>query len=319
MSHSHAHGHAHQATERALLGALVLNGAFLLVEGGVGLWTGSLALLSDATHMVSDVAALAIAWGAARMASTAATEARTFGLLRLETLAAFANSLLLLVACVWIVFEGVQRLLTGPPALPGLPVLVVGALGLAINLGSAAWLARGDRDNLNVRGALLHMLADALGSLGALVAGLLVLRGFPAADAWAAFLVAVMVAWGALPLLRDSARVLLQFAPPGTDCERIRMAMEGVPEVEAMHDLHVWSTDGVSPILSAHVQVGAGADPRLVRARLETLLRDAFGVHHTTLQLECDDACLDLRCPLFRGGAAHPRLPHAHDHAHDHA
>jgi len=275
------------AVRRALWGALVLNGLFLFVEAGVGWWSGSLALLSDAAHMLSDVGALILALGAAHLAGRAASVAKSYGFRRAEPLGAFVNGLALLVACGWIVFEAMDRLREGPPAVAGAAVLGVGVLGLAINLGSAWFLARSDRDNLNVRGALMHMLADALGSVGAIVAALFVLAGYPLADPIVSLFIAVLVLWGTWAVLRDSTVVLLQFAPPGLDIPGLRHDVLDVPGVVDMHDLHIWTLDGRRAVLSAHLQVDDPASLDAVREQATAALAGR-GIHHVTLQIERD-------------------------------
>lgn len=306
MAHDHAHSPAH-STRRALLVALVLNGAFLIVELVAGLLTGSLALLSDATHMVSDVAAIALALGAAQLARRGATPQRSYGLLRAETLGAFCNGLALIVACAVIFWHAVGRLAGGSPHIDAWPVLLIGVAGLLVNLGSAWFLYRSDRENLNIRGALLHMLADALGSAGAIVAAGLLALGIYAADAVVSMLIGVLVLWATWDLLRDSARVLLQFAPPGVDVEAIRGALLGVEGTVDVHDLHVWSLDGQHAILSAHVVGAEGTSVEHLRERAEQVLEADFQIRHSTIQTEVAGGCTDHECPLMvqRTGASH--------------
>lgn len=310
MSHSHSHHHHdhHDAPEagersagvrRALSMALALNGAFLAVEVGVGLLTGSLALLSDAAHMVGDVGALALAWGASRLAQRAASPGRSYGWLRAETLGAFANGLMMLGVCGWIVQEAVQRLSAGAPPIAGGPVLVVGLLGLLINLGSALALYRSDRGHLGVRGALLHMAGDALGSLGAMVSAVLLMRGIYAADAVVSLLTAALVLWGSVGLIRDAARVLLQFAPEGVSDDVVRAALLGAEGMGDVHDLHVWTVDGRTPVLSAHLVARPGVSARVLRERAEHLLQERFAIAHTTLQVEDQGECERVHCPLW--------------------
>ena len=193
----------------------MLNGGYLIVEAVAGWMSGSLALLSDAAHMLSDVGALALAWGASQLAATVARREHTFGLRRAEIVGAFVNALTLLAACGWIAFEAIQRLIEGPPEVGGLAVLVVAIIGLFVNLGSAWVLHRSDPHNLGVRGALMHMLADALGSVGAIVAALFLMAGVAAADPIVSLAIAGLILAGTWGLLRDSGRVLLQFPPPG--------------------------------------------------------------------------------------------------------
>jgi len=281
--HVHVHVPAGSDPRKALIIALVLNGAFLLVEAGVGWWSGSLALLSDAAHMLSDVAALALALGAAQLARAQQTANMTYGLKRAEVLGAFTNGVVLVLACAWIAWEAVARLAGGPPDVPGWPVLIVGIIGLAINLGSALALWLADRDNLNIRAALAHMLADALGSVGAIAAAGLLLVGWSSADAWISLGIAALVLWSTRRVLIDSARVLLELPPRGTSVPRIRDALMADARVQAVHDLHVWSLDGSTPLASAHLVTDAEADEVMAAAH-ERLAE--LGVRHLTLQIE---------------------------------
>ncbi|MDF1563997.1 MAG: cation diffusion facilitator family transporter [Deltaproteobacteria bacterium] len=286
--HTHAHPHDDDGSApiRALKLSLWLNLGFLLVEAGVGLWTNSLALLSDAAHMLGDVAALVIALIAARLAEVAANHQRTYGLQRAEVLGGFFNAVTMLVLIVWICVEAVRRINAGAPELAGMPILLVGAAGLFINLASAWVLYRSGRDNLNVRGALLHMLADALGSVGAIVAALLVMAGYPAADAVVSFLIAGLILAGTWTLLRDSTRILLELPPNGFDVAGLEQAVLESPEVVSVHDLHVWSLAGAEPIVTAHLVLPESAEPARVRQAIECRLRDDFGITHLTLQFE---------------------------------
>lgn len=276
--------------------ALVLNAGFLVAEAAAGFWWGSLALLSDAAHMLSDVSALALALAAAQLARRGPSASMTFGLARAEVLGAFLNGLFLLAACGWIVFEAVNRLSQGVPEVAGLPVLIVGALGLAINLGSVVALLRADRTNLNIRGALAHMLADAMGSVGAMVAALCLMYGWYAADAVVSVVVAVMVAVGGVSLLRDAGRVLLQLPPPGLDVAAVRDALTEPDAVLAVHDLHVWSLDGHHPILTAHLVLTPAADAEAVCQSAHERLAEAFDIDHATLQAERGEPCAVADC-----------------------
>lgn len=330
--HSHTHGHARgsdAASVRALTWALVLNGAFLVVELVLGILTGSLALLSDAAHMVSDVAALVLALGAARLATRAADTLRTFGWRRAEVLGAFVNGIALVGACAVIFWESGQRLISGSPELSPWPVLVGGVVGLAINLGSVWFLMRAGSDNLNIRGALLHMLADALGSVGAIVAAIGLWAGYPVADPVAGLLIAVLVLYGAVALLRESGAVLLQFTPPGVDTQALEQALGQLDHVSGVHDLHLWSLDGQRPILTAHLVLEEGAlsngglDLIALQDRAHALLRERFGVAHCTLQVELGDGCggctlhQDTDAPAPAQAPPPPNEPHDHG-AHGH-
>lgn len=323
-SHAHGGGHAHGHhgrgdSRRALLVSLVLNGGFLGIEATVGWWTGSLALLSDAAHMLSDVGALALALGAAQLSRGARRPERTFGLRRAETLGAFTNGLALLGVCGFIAIEAVERLLEGAPPLQGGPVLVVGVIGLLINLGSAWALYRSGSGDLNVRGALIHMLADALGSLGAVVAAVLAIHGHPEGDIVVSLLVAALVLWSVWGLLRESGRVLLQLPPPGLDVRAVLEALRALPNVDDVHDLHVWTLDGHEPTVSAHLGVAPTVDPNQVRLAAVRLLERRFRAAHITLQVEQRAGARESTregcggCPPgFESEGAHGRELHAH-------
>lgn len=300
-AHGHSHGHGARggaaAGRRALIWALVLNGAFLIIELVVGFATNSLALLSDAAHMVTDVAALSMALGVAYLAQRAPSPSRSFGLLRAEVLGAFTNGIILAVACFSIFREAIERLLGEPVSVPALPVMITGAVGLAINLGSAWHLYRSDSDGLNIRGALAHMLADALGSLAAMIAALGVWLGFRHADSIASLAIGALVLWGTWRLLWDATQVLLDFAPAGVDAEAVLRELKAMHGVTDVHDLHVWSVDGREAILSAHIVHSDQVAATELRERVEELLTRRFHVSHTTLQTECRGC--EAPCTLF--------------------
>ena len=289
--HDHAHGavgaHAHVApggdARTALWRALLLNGAFFFLEAGAGWWTGSVALASDAAHMASDVAALVLALGAVELSAWPASRGRTYGWRRAEVLGAFVNGLAVLPVSIWIAVEALERLWAGPPEVPGLPVLIVGAVGLAVNLGSAWSLWRAST-GLNVRAALAHMLADALGSVAAVVAAGLLLAGVPAADAAVGVGVAILVFWLSARVVRDAGRILLEAAPDHVDVGAVADALAGVPGVDAVHDLHVWSVDGTEVLLTAHLVA-----EREVTTEARRVLREQFRILHATLQVERPD------------------------------
>ncbi len=317
----HAHAHTRGSGERvrhALRWSLALNGVFLVIEAAVGFWSGSLALLSDAAHMVSDVSALALALIVAELARRPASRGRTFGLVRAEVLGAFVNALLLGAACVLLGSQAIARLLSGHSEFHAGPVLVVGVIGLLINLGSAWMLARSDRDNLNVRGALAHMLADALGSVGAILAAVLASTfDFDAADPVLSLAICGLILYGTWGVLRDSTHVLLDFVPADLPQERVELALRKLPGVQAIHELHVWST-GSRTILTAHLVPEPGVEPNALLARAEHELRGHLGIHHTTIQIDppaADSACEQQACPLLQESAP---SAHAHHHHHHH-
>jgi cobalt-zinc-cadmium efflux system protein len=302
-AHAHDHGHAHShapapdADRRWLSVALALILAFMVVEVVAGLLADSLALLSDAAHMLTDAGSIALALGAARLAARPPGGRFTFGFGRAEILSAQINGAALLVLAGVIAWEAVQRL-GDPPAVEGAIVLIVGLAGAAVNIGAAWALSRSERRSLNVEGARAHVFADLYGSLGAALAGLLVLTaGFERADAIVALLVAVLMVRSAFSLLGQSAGVLLEAAPRDLDPDAIGHALASHPGVREVHDLHVWEVTSGFPALSAHVLVPPGEDCHARRAELEHLLAEQFGLRHTTLQVEheSDGGLLEIR------------------------
>ncbi|MGH9025080.1 MAG: cation diffusion facilitator family transporter [Acidimicrobiia bacterium] len=283
------------AQRRALWIALLANGGYLVVAIIGGFAFSSLALLADAAHMTTDVAALGIALGAQTLAARPASGRRTYGWGRAEILAAQANGVLLVAAAVWIVVEAMHRLET-PEAVDGAGVILVAGIGLAVNVASAVLLGRVRGGNLNLRGAFLHMTLDALGSVGAIVAGVAVVA-FEAdrVDPAVSVIVAALVLWSAWGLLRDSANVLLEGVPAGLHAEKVEAALAGAPGVDAVHHLHLWELGSEVPALSAHVVFGGPLtlhDAQLRVDGLKEMLSTQFGIDHVTLELECHD-CVD--------------------------
>jgi cobalt-zinc-cadmium efflux system protein len=295
---AHAHHHHHHApadaSARRLAIALALLLGLMALEVVAGLLAQSLALLSDAAHMLTDAGALALALVALRLAARPAEGAMTYGLRRMEILSAQFNGATLLVLGLLIVYEGIRRLVT-PPDVEGGVVLAVALVGVAVNL-VATWVLHGaDRRSLNVEGAFQHVLTDLVAFIATAVAGLVILlTGWHRADGVASlFIAAVMLraAWG---LLRESGRIFLEAAPRGVDVEAIGRAMVGVSGVQEVHDLHVWEVTSGFPALSAHVLVGHADDCHEARAALERLLHDDFAIEHTTLQVEHEPALLQI-------------------------
>jgi len=270
--------------------ALAINIALFVATVVGGVLADSLALLADAGHLASDVGAIGVGLLAARLAGVAPTPARTYGLQRSEVLGALANGVLLLVVAVLIVVEALSRL-GDPPAVDGVGVLVLGAIGLAGNAAATWVLAAGEREDINLEGVLRHSAGDALSSLGVVVAGALVLiAGWDAADPIAGLLIAVLIAASSWRLLKEPVDVLLESAPAGTDVSAVGRAMAADPQVVEVHDLHVWTVTSGFPALSAHVVVDRGAGRDDVLARMERMLGERFDIHHTTLQVvECAD------------------------------
>ena len=288
MSTHHGHDHAISAdADRGKLRlALALILGFMALEVAAGLLASSLALLSDAAHMLTDAGAVALALTALRLAARPPSGRFTFGLGRAEILSAQANGAALLVLAGVIGFEAVRRLFD-PPEVEGGLVVVVGLLGAAVNLGAAWALAQAERRSLNIEGARAHVLTDLYASLGAALAGAVVLvLGFREADPIAALLVAGLMLRTAWSLLRDSARVLLEGTPEGMDSAAIGQALAGHPGVVEVHDLHVWEVTSGFPALAAHVTVAPGDDCHGIRKSLQAILHDRFAIDHTTLQVD---------------------------------
>lgn len=291
MGHRHDHGHHHhgvgaETAVRPLAIALGLIVAFMAVEVVVGVVAHSLALLSDAAHMLVDAAALGMSVWAARLALRPAEGRMTFGFRRAEILAAQANAITLLVLGFAIVVEALRRL-DSPPHVRGPLVLGTAVAGAAVNILALRQVARANRGNLNVEGSFRHLLTDLYAFAGTAVAGLVVwATGFDRADPIASLLVAGFMVVTAWPLLRASGSILLEAAPEGLAPAEIGAALRGYPGVTDVHDLHVWEISSGFPALSAHVLVGRGEDCHRIRRELESLLGERYGIDHTTLQVE---------------------------------
>lgn len=279
-----------RSQERALWLALVANALFLLVEVGGAVLFNSLALLADAAHMLTDVAALAIALVAQRLLARPATAAHSYGLQRAEVLGAQANGLVLLVASVWITVEAARRI-AGDVEVAGGGLLLVASLGLAVNLGSVALLARVQGESLNLRAALLHLLADAVGSVGAIFAGVVVVVwDADWVDSAVSIFIAALVVWSAWTLLREATHVLLEGTPRGLDIEEVERSLLAHPAVEAVHHLHAWSLASDLRALSAHVVIIEEVslhDAQVLGDELKFELARRFSIEHATLELEC--------------------------------
>ena len=286
MAHHHDHGPSHDADRRWLAVALGIIAAFMVVEVVAGILADSLALLSDAAHMLTDAAAIALALFAARLAARPAGGRFTFGFGRAEILSAQVNGATLLVLAGVIAVEGIRRL-WNPPDVEGGFVLVVGLVGACVNIAAASALGRAERRSLNIEGARLHILTDLYASLAAATAGAIVLiTGFNRADAIASLLVAALMLVSGWRLLRDSGRVLLEAAPQGLDPTAIGNALAAQPGVVEVHDLHVWEVTSGFPALAAHVLVKPGDDCHGVRRSLQAMINDRFGINHVTLQVD---------------------------------
>lgn len=293
-THHHGPSHSHGvtlATQRtALWISLVLNAGFLVAEVVGGIVFNSLALLADAAHMTSDVAGLIIALIAQSLMSRPPTRRHSFGLKRAEVLGAQVNGLLLVAVSGWIIYEAVHRL-SEPPDVAGAGLLVVATLGLVVNLVSAAVLARAQGNSLNMRGAFIHMSADAAGSVAAIAAGVaIVVWQAEWVDPVASIGIAVLVLFATWGLLRDTTSVLLEGAPKGLDPDAIEAAVAGHDGVETVHHLHLWSLSSDQPALSAHVVLAGEVTLHEAQQRgdqIKELLANRYDINHATLELEC--------------------------------
>ena len=284
----HAHSHADaRAADRRLLGvALVLIAGLMVGEVAAGIVAGSLALLADAGHLLTDVAALAAALIASRLAARPARGAWTFGLGRAEILAAQANGIALLLVGVWIVYGAVRRFVS-PADVHGGIVLVVALVGVVVNLVATLVLARADHESLNVRGAFLHVATDLAAFAGTAVAGALVLAtGWDRFDPIAGLAVAGLCLRSSWSLLRDSGRIFMEGSPAGIDPGEVAGALAADPDVVEVHDLHVWTVTSGFPALAAHILVSPETDCHGARRRLQQLLHDRYQLHHVTLQVD---------------------------------
>ena len=284
--HAHDHDHRLEGDRKLLVAALALIAALMVAEIVTGIIAGSLALLADAGHLVSDVLALGFAVVAATLAARPAQGRWTYGFRRLEILSAQANGLMLGLVGIWIVYGAIRRLVS-PVDVRGGIVLVVALAAIAVNLVATGLLSRASRDSLNVRGAFLHVATDLLAFVGTAIAGLVVLlTGWDRADPIAGLVVAALMFWAAVGLIRESTRIFLEASPGDIDPDEVAQAIVAVPEVREVHDLHVWTLTSGFPVLSAHVLVAPGADCHGVRRGVEAMLGERFGLDHSTLQVE---------------------------------
>ncbi|MBS0356423.1 MAG: cation transporter [Proteobacteria bacterium] len=314
MSASHTHALPSTENERALRFALALTGSFLVAEVIGGVLTGSLALISDAAHMLTDAAALAIALAAIRIARRPADRRRTYGYHRFEILAAAFNAMLLFAVALYILVEAYRRF-TSPPEIHSVGMLVIASIGLIVNLISIRLLSRGQSDSLNVKGAYLEVWSDLLGSIGVIVGAVVIqLTGW----SWVDPLVAVAIGLWVLPrtwiLLKDSLNILLEGVPEGIDLEEVEQAMLAVPSVLGVHDLHVWALTTGKTSLTAHVVYDQTYSPEdALMPALQTVLANRFRVVHTTLQCETKPCARQPQgCTIADSTSEHGDNPNFH-------
>lgn len=288
-SHGHSHGHSHAPKDFGFAFALgaTLNVAFIIVEAAAGFYANSMALLADAGHNLTDVLGLLIAWGATLLVKRRPTLQYTYGFGSSTILAALANAVLLLVAVGAITLEAVQRLASSVPPVGDVTVIVVAAIGILIN-GFTAWLfVSGSKHDVNIRGAYLHMVADAAVSLGVVVAGFVMLMtGWNWLDPIVSLVIAAVIVWGTWGLLRDSMRLALHGVPARISTARVRSRLASLPGVESIHDLHIWPMSTTETALTCHLVMPGGHPGDAFISETAKMLLDDFEIRHTTLQFE---------------------------------
>jgi cobalt-zinc-cadmium efflux system protein len=304
--HDHSHTHAAMTNRRRLAFVLALTIAYMLAEAVGGFLTNSLALISDAGHMLTDIAALLLAMLALWFTGRPATHQKTYGYFRMEILAALANGVALVAISLLLFYEALQRI-HNPEAVRGLDVMLIATGGLVVNAISAWLLHAGSQENLNMRGAFLHVVSDALGSVGAIIAGALIWRkGLLIADPLVSLIMCVLIIYSSWQLIRDAVNVLLEGTPSHIDIPALIEAMHGVEYVCEVHDLHVWTISSGKDALSAHVKIEAGSSYKEVLGELQERLRSDFNIGHLTIQIESQEPVEDDGVRLYqiirRGG-----------------
>lgn len=271
--------------QKHLLIVLLMTGTFMVIEVVGGLLTGSLALLADAGHMLTDVAALGLSAFAMWMATRPSPPEKSYGYHRAEILAAVTNAVVLLLLALWVLYEAYQRVYE-PPHVLGIPMLLIGLVGLAVNVASMKLLADESASSLNVRSAYLEVLSDAISSVGVILGGVTIwLTGWFLIDPFLSAGISVFIVWRTWALLTQAVHVLMEGVPTHLDAKQVGQAMAGVPGVKGIHDLHIWTITSGLDALSSHVVVSMGEDRDKVLERLQVLLRDRFGIDHVTLQI----------------------------------
>lgn len=306
-SHNHGHGVSANADRKWLAIALALIVGFMAVEVVVGVLAQSLALISDAGHMLTDAASIVLALFAIRMAARPAVGRYTYGFKRAEILSAQVNGITLLLLAVWFVYESVRRLID-PPDVSGPLVFFTALVGIVVNIAAAWSISRANRTSLNVEGAFQHILNDLYAFIGTAIAGAVVwMTGFARADALAALVVAALMAKAGWNLVRESGRIFLEAAPADVDPAAIGQDLAALPEVVEIHDLHVWQITSGEPSVSAHVLVDPNVDCHAVRTRIEAVLHEKYHLEHTTLQVDHagddhtdDEHCAEPHGPVHR-------------------
>ena len=298
MAHSHDHGHAHHGHShapasfgRAFAIGIAINAGFVVIEAAYGILSGSMALVADAGHNLFDVLGLLIAWAAAAVASRPASARYTYGYKSGSILAALANAGLLLVAIGAILIETIRRFFE-PVQVQGMTVIVVAGIGVVINAATALLFMRGRHHDLNIRGAYLHMVADALVSVGVVIAGTVILfTGASWIDPLTSLVIVLAIAWGTWGLLRDSVKMGLNAVPDGIDHDAVRAYLAALPGVSTIHDLHIWPMSTTETAFTAHLVMPGGHPGDSALHAIAHELEERFGIHHATMQIETGETC----------------------------
>ncbi|MBD7937931.1 cation transporter [Cytobacillus sp. Sa5YUA1] len=289
MSHHHSHSHTHHSSnnQNVLLLTFCLIFGFMLIEFIGGLWTNSLALLSDAGHMLSDAAALGLSYIAIKVAKRESTNKKTFGFKRFEILAAAINGVTLIVIAILIMIESVKRFIS-PPEVASLGMLTIATIGFLVNIVAAVILMKGDKDeNLNVKSAFLHVIGDLLGSVGAIIAGLLIyFFGWGIADPIASLIVAILIINSGYRVTKEAFHVLMEGAPDGIQIEQIKASIKTLNKVDDVHDIHLWTITSGFPAFSCHIVLNDDGHHDTVLKETKELLSHQFGINHSTIQVE---------------------------------
>ena len=297
-SHGHNHSHGHTGNKKALFFSFLLIASFMIVEVVGGILTNSLALLSDAGHMLSDAAALGLSLFAIKLGERKASASKTYGYKRFEIIAAALNGLTLIVISVYIFYEAYQRFWNPPEVLSG-GMLIISTIGLLINIVAAWILMRGDKEeNLNVRSAFLHVIGDMLGSVGAIIAALLMIFfGWGIADPIASVIVAILILISGWRVMKESFHILMEGTPANLEMDKVKSSLLKISGVKEVHDMHIWSITSGMPMLSCHMVIeGEGVHDTILH-RAQTILHDDFEIEHSTIQIEK----IEHGCPNHHG------------------
>jgi len=291
-SHHDRHGpHGHMPTNfsRAFALGIALNTIYIIVEVTYGLLSGSMALLADAGHNLSDVLGLAVAWAGAELSKRPPSKRFTYGLGGSSILAALLNALFLLVACGAIAWEAIGRF-SAPSEVASKTVIIVASIGIAINFGTAMLFMRGQKEDINIRGAFLHMMADAAVSAGVVIGGIMILySGFNWIDPLISLFIVALIFWSTWGLLSEAVRMSLAGVPRGIDVEQVLSALSDLPGVETVHDLHIWPMSTSETAMTAHLVIPGGHPGKGFLANVEASMKEQFAIHHITIQIELED------------------------------